>query len=322
MKKVEFRAMGCRMQALVDSHARRVTAPLLQAPVWFEQWEQSLSRFRPDSELNLLNRSRGLPFTASQPLWDVLNLALRAEDDSGGLVTPVVLDALEFAGYDRSFDLLPQDLAGTLTVQADGALNPPERIPGPPTLAPSLSEGIELDHAARTVTLRPGLRLDFGGVAKGWAAHQAMRRLSHYSPALVSAGGDIAVSGPRLDGSPWPVGITNPFKPHEHIALLHLGRGGVATSGRDYRRWRQGEAARHHIIDPRHGLPAVTDILSATVVAPDVMQAEMAAKTVFILGSRAGLEWLAHRPHYAVYLVLEGATVITNPLMRKLMLVH
>jgi FAD:protein FMN transferase len=121
----------------------------------------------------------------------------------------------------------------------------------------------------------------------------------------VDAGGDIAISGPQHDGSPWAIGVADPLNPGEDLALLMLGKSGVATSGRDYRRWQKDGRWQHHIIDPRSGLPAETDVLSATVIAPNVMEAETAAKMVLILGSQAGLDWLENQPQMAGILVLE-----------------
>jgi thiamine biosynthesis lipoprotein len=156
------------------------------------------------------------------------------------------------------------------------------------------------------------VRLDLGGVAKGWAADQAARRLAEAGPALVDAGGDISVSGPMADGLPWPIAIANPFAPDQSLGLALLARGAVATSGRDYRRWMRGGLEQHHIIDPRSGQPAQTDILSATIVAPDGPLAEMAAKVALILGSRAGLAWLDARPTLAGLLVLEDGRILRS----------
>jgi thiamine biosynthesis lipoprotein len=149
------------------------------------------------------------------------------------------------------------------------------------------------------------MQLDFGGVAKGWAAHQASKRLAADGAALVSAGGDIAISAAGADGQLWPVAIDDPFRPGEFIQTLMLGKCGVATSGTDYRRWKQGGRWSHHLIDPRTGQPAQTDVVTVTVIAPDALQAEMAAKTALILGSGPGLEWLAARPEFPALLVLE-----------------
>ena len=80
------------------------------------------------------------------------------------------------------------------------------------------------------------------------------------------------------------------------MEILFLERCGVATSGKDRRRWIREGVLKHHIIDPLTDQPAETDVLTVTVIAPDVMLAEAAAKAVFIQGSRAGLEWIEAHP--------------------------
>jgi thiamine biosynthesis lipoprotein len=132
-----------------------------------------------------------------------------------------------------------------------------------------------------------------------------MRRLQRQGPALVDAGGDIAISGPRADGSPWQIGVSNPFQRGQEIETLYLNECGVATSGKDHRRWTRNGIFQHHIIAPLTGQPAETDLLTVTVVAPEVMQAEAAAKAAFILGSRAGLEWIEAHPELAALFILE-----------------
>jgi len=279
------------MLAILDAPVPRARPKLEHVPEWFESWEQSLSRFRESSELSQLNRSPGISVPVSQTLWSVLQAALRAEEQSGGLVTPAVLDALERAGYDRSFDTLE------LEERANGKLLA--------EAAPAIDRSrVEAEPGTRSVRLPLGLRLDFGGVAKGWAAQQSMGRLSPYGPALVDAGGDIAISGLQADGTPWVIGVADPLEPEADLATLNVGRCGVATSGTDYRRWKKDGAWQHHIIDPRTGLPSTSDVLSATVVAPSVVDAEVAAKTALILGSRDGLGWVEAHPAYAGILVL------------------
>jgi thiamine biosynthesis lipoprotein len=162
-----------------------------------------------------------------------------------------------------------------------------------------------VDAHKRTLQLPEGVGLDFGGVAKGWAAHQAMRRLSAVGPALVSGGGDIAISGPPSDGEPWPIDVVNPLEPSSFLETVFLDRGGVATSGRDRRHRNPAGIPKHHVIDPRTGVPAQTDVLTATVVGPTVMQAEALAKAVMISGSQAGLAWLDHDEAFEGLLVLE-----------------
>lgn len=298
MQRIEFRAMGCAMMVALDSDGPEAGAWLAEAPRWFEEWERHLSRFRPQSELSALNRTPGRWVLVSAPLWAVLDEGLAAAEATGGLVSPALLEAVEAAGYTRDF------AAGAWAKQGAPA--------GPlPALALNAWGRIERDERRRMVRLPAGIRLDLGGVAKGWAADEVVRRLGPVAPTLVDAGGDIAVSGPMADGAPWPIAVDDPLHAGERLDLLLLSGGGVATSGRDYRRWRQGEGYAHHIIDPRTGAPARTDVLSATVVAPSAATAEAGAKAALILG-RAG--WAAScMRHPASLLVLEDAEVLRGP---------
>jgi FAD:protein FMN transferase len=302
MKHIEFRAMGSRMLALLDGPGDQAEEALGRLPEWFEEWEQVLSRFRSGNELDRLNHSKGLPMAVSQTLWAVFQAACAAERFTAGLVSPTILDALVWAGYDRSFEFLPTVLAGASF-----------EMPGKP-----VSSGVIVwDVPTRSLVLPDSIHLDLGGVAKGWAADRALRRLSRLGPALVAAGGDIAISGLKNDGQSWPVGVDDPFNTGAYFETLKLACCGVATSGRDYHRWLKDGTRQHHIIDPRSGLPADTDILAATVVAPSIMEAEAAAKAVLILGSQAGLDWLEADSGLACILVLEDGSRIYSRNMEK-----
>ena len=302
MNRIEFRAMGCRMLVLLDGTTGLEEELLGRVPAWFEEWEQVLSRFRPGNELDRLNRSDGLPMAVSQTLWDVIQAARTAEKFTGGLVAPAVLDALAGAGYDRSFEFLqPIQTSPSYTAPA----------------WPAPSGVIVWDVSTRSLVLDDSTHLDLGGIAKGWAADRAARRLSRHAPALVDAGGDIAISGLLNDGQAWPVGIDDPFTSGAHFETLKLAHCGVATSGKDVHRWLKDGIWHHHIIDPRTGLPADTDVLAATVIAPTVLEAEAAAKAVLILGSQAGLDWLDADSALAGVLVLENGNHIYSQNMEK-----
>jgi thiamine biosynthesis lipoprotein len=300
MEKIEFHAMGCQVMAAIDRDEDSVKGDLQKVKGWFETWEQRFSRFRQDSELSRINQSTGQPLQVSQLMKEVLQSALQASQLSGGLVTPAILNALESAGYDRSFEqLMP------VVLPAGGQLHP--MMDGP-----VVEDGFWFDAQSRTLMLSPGVRLDLGGIAKGWAVDRAVRRLGRIGPALVDAGGDIAVSGCMADGEPWSVGVYDPYDPVKQLDLILLSGGAVATSGRDRRRWLRNGTWRHHLIDPRTRLPAQTDVLRATVIAPNARLAEAAAKTVLISGSMRGIEWMDNSPKYAGLIVLEDGGVLTS----------
>ncbi len=142
-----------------------------------------------------------------------------------------------------------------------------------------------------------------------------MERLQVEGPALVDAAGDIAISGPRADGDPWQIGVADPFHQGEEIEVLFLKRCGVATSGKDRRRWLRDGALKHHIINPLTNQPAETDVLTVTVIAPNVMQAEAAAKAVFIQGSGPGLEWIEAHPEFAALFILDDGQMVYSQKM-------
>jgi len=303
LHRLPFRTMGCEMLAILDYDSESAPDILKDVPDWFEEWEQSLSRFRLNSELSRVNRTFDQPIQVSQTFWDVFQSAQWAYEFSDGLVSPTLLDAVIDAGYDRPFDDLN-------LYQTDSS-------------APALFKTHPLsmvmtDPAARTITLPQGLRLDFGGIAKGWAAQQTVERLQEYGPCLMNSGGDIAISGSRLDASPWPIGVSNPFETGTDLEVLHLKRSGVASSGKDRRHWNQNGVFRHHIIDPFTGLPAETNLLRVTVVAPSVMEAEAAAKTAFILGLEKGLAWIESLPSFESVMILENGQMIYSTGIQEL----
>ena len=287
--------MGCQILAVLDNDSAEAGQELAHLPSWFEEWEQCLSRFRADSELSQLNRQAGESVQVSDVMWQVATEAIRAAHDSNGIVVPTLLGALEAAGYDRSFEQI-----GDFTASSTPSAN----------ITPShLWQKIETDPDTGSITLPAGCRLDFGGIAKGWAAHQAARRLSKWGGILVDAGGDIAINGPINIKNPWPIAINDPFGRTPEPLLL-IQRGGIATSARDYRRWKQNNQTKHHIIDPRTNQPAQTDVLAATVVAPTLADAEIATKTILILGAQAGLQWLEGQLLLAALVITEEGEIL------------
>lgn len=259
-----FRAMGTDVELLLDSESDADTRDGLRAAEdEIRRLEGLLSRFDPDSELSRLNRARAM--VAGPELAEVTGLALQGRESTGGRFDPTVHDAVVAAGYDRSFDRMPDDLGarpGAVSVRCGG--------------------GVHLDHATRAITLAPDARLDLGGIAKGWTADRVSGLLSDYGPCLVNVGGDLATRGVPGDGA-WAVGVETP----EGTLSLSLERGAMATSGRDRRRWRCDGDAAHHVIDPATARPAETDLLRVTVVAGSAAWAEVLATGFLVAGVEA-----------------------------------
>jgi FAD:protein FMN transferase len=302
MLRGEFHSMGSKIKLVLDCDSPKGNKLLRLARTWFLEWETSLSRFRADSELSRLNQfSRSTQperFVELSPvLWEVLTEALKADRRTRGLVSPFILDTLIEAGYDRPFNskapfqhFEPPPTQGKSTI-----IQNEKQIPS------AFQDQIVLVPSTHTIWWPKEARIDLGGFAKGWAAGQAARLLGEYCPALVEAGGDVAVNGTRENGRPWNIGVPDPYYPEQNSIVIPLQQGGVATSGSSYRQWRRKGVVQHHIIDPRTGNPAETDLVSVSVVAPSTLEAEIAAKVVFILGSEAGLRWMDSQPELSAY---------------------
>lgn len=260
-----FHAMGTEIELHLDARPSAAAERALhEAEVEFLRLEAVLSRFEEESELSRLNRSGSL--VVGRDLLELVRVARDARRRTSGRFDPTVLRALVTAGYDRSFEDVPPD--------------------GPPvTGGTRCGGGITIDRAASRVTLDEGVELDLGGIAKGYAADRVASALDAYGPSLVNAGGDVAVSRPPAGGC-WPIGVETA----EGQIVVGLETGGLATSGRDRRRWSRGGEEHHHLIDPAQGRPSRSDILRVTSIASTAAGAEVAAKALFLAGSDAARE--------------------------------
>jgi thiamine biosynthesis lipoprotein len=266
------------------------------------------SRFLPDSELSRVNAQPGRAVRVSADTAQLVTRAVEAWRVTGGLFDPTVLPALEAAGYDRTFEALADETgdreenraAGQAAGQAVGqAVGAPPRSAVP---APGCAGiRVTVDDLGGTVRLPHRTRLDLGGIGKGYAADQVAFDLRSQGAdgVCVNLGGDVRVGGRSPQGAGWSVGVADPFDTSEHprdLTVLALGEGAVATSSRARRRWRRGGRPMHHVIDPRTGAPARTDLVAVTVVAAEVHWAEVLAKGALVAGSGAGTRLLdAHR---------------------------
>ena len=252
-----FDALGgeCELHAIGTGEGA-----LDDAEAWVRERHARFSRFEPDSELSRLNAAGGSWVAVSGELEALLRLALDAHERSGGLVHAGVLPALLAAGYTRTFAQGP-------TV---ATLERPRPLPALPGL---------LEVGPGRARLAAGSGLDLGGLAKGWLADVCSERLG--PNALVNLGGDLRARGPGPDGEGWPVGFAG-----RTVLLADMG---AATSGTTRRRWGDG---LHHLIDPRSGLPARSDLEEVSVLARSAADAEILAKTALLLGRDAGEAWL------------------------------
>jgi thiamine biosynthesis lipoprotein len=276
-----FDALGSTCELLsVDSGP----AALERCEQRIREAEARFTRFLRDSELADLNAGDGRYVPVSPEMFAMLQAALWAFEVSEGLVNAAVLPALAAAGYDRPF--------------RQGLTEPSVLYP---TQLPALPEVLLLDQATRSAALAPGAALDLGGIAKGALADILIDELGEN--AACNLGGDLRVRGAGPEGDGWHIGLCDG-------TLVALRDGGVCTSGISKRRWGH---SMHHLIDPRTGMPARTDLAEVTVVTDSALRGEVYAKTAVLLGASLGIAFLeARHVHYAV-VPAEGAGTAAGP---------
>ncbi|HZC05645.1 MAG TPA: FAD:protein FMN transferase [Ktedonobacterales bacterium] len=265
---------------------------------WFREVDVRLSRFTAESELSRLNAAAGSWQTVSPVLFDALAQSVRAAEESDGLFDPTLLTLIEALGYDRDFSAIRHSetrpaLAGARSLWVGAGA----------TVAGGW-RAIELDAANRRVRLPFGVRLDLGGIAKGWAADVALERFFAPSqPALINVGGDMRARGGPETGGVWPIGLGTSEAALDAdpttLPVVTLGAGGLAVSGARDRWWYQAGRRQHHLIDPRTGRPAqlwidADDspdsatgeplIMAVAALAPTAAHAEVAAKVAIMQG--------------------------------------
>lgn len=270
MEYCEFRAMNSAIVLGAEGEPSEVERGFEFTRGWIQAQEQRFTRFSETSELAALNRRAGGWAAVSDELFEIVATAFELHRQTQGLFDPTILDALERAGYDKSMDELRRYGAGEQ--------KPSARRAG------TFGE-VQFDAQAHAICLPRGVRLDLGGIAKGWIAEHAAEHLAAYSRACaVSAGGDMVLIGLPEGQAAWEVDLEDPRTPDLTLAQLRVGPGAVATSSVTKRRWQQGDKTQHHLIDPRTQQPAITDWLAVTVIAAHAVTAETFAKGLLIAG--------------------------------------
>jgi len=260
--------------------------------------DRTMSPHKADSELSRINREAG---SAPVPLSaEMARLLARANDFSqlsGGAfdITYAAVGHL----YDYRNRTRPDEATLALARAAVGYRN------------------LVLDMRERTVRFAiPGMRIDLGGFAKGHAVDNAASILRHRGirHAIVSAGGDSRVIGDRR-GRPWTIGVRDPRRAGEMVAVLPLEDTSISTSG-DYERYFDADGVRfHHVIDPSTGRSPVS-VHSVTILADDGLTTEALSKSVFVLGVEKGMRLIeAQRGVDAVVVDSAGALHYSSGLL-------
>jgi thiamine biosynthesis lipoprotein len=265
--------MGTAIRVELWSQERAAAEAAMNAVMeQMHQVDRTMSPHKPESELSRINRDaavKAVPLSAE--MYGLLQRSLEFSRLSDGAFDITFASAGHLYDYRERVRPSAEALA-----EARGAIG---------------YEGLLLDPHSRTVRFaRPGMRIDLGGFAKGYAVDRgaAILRSRGVRNAIVTAGGDSHIVGDRR-GRPWTIGVRDPRRPGELAAVLPLVDVAVSTSG-DYERYfEEGGVRYHHVLDPRTGASATT-VQSVTIIAADGLTSEALSKSVFVLGVDKGMQ--------------------------------
>ena len=162
------------------------------------------------------------------------------------------------------------------------------------------------------VTVKNGIQLDLGGIAKGYIADQCadFLRTEGVKRAIINLGGNVLVIGSKEEGVPWKVGIQRPFDDrNEIIGSVQVSDCSVVTSGIYERYFEKDGTIYHHILDPETGYPVSNGLESVTILSSSSVVADALSTSAFLLGKERALELIENLPDTEAILIDEDSTI-------------
>ena len=253
--------------------------------------DASMSPLIPSSELARLNENAGKHlFQVSDELYSLLNRSIEFSNLTDG-------------AFDVTFSS-----AGYLYDYRNRKR--PEKTSLDPLLPLIDYHHLILNRDTKSIRFaRAGVRIDLGGVAKGYAVDRCIQLLQQrgISHALVAAGGDSRVIGTRW-GKPWTIGVRDPRDREKLVAVIPLENVAVSTSG-DYERYfEEGGVRYHHILDPKTG-DSARELQSVTIIGPDALTTDALSTGLFVLGLNDGLRLANRLPDIEAIIVDQTGTL-------------
>lgn len=252
--------------------------------------EDHMSANRDDTEISQVNAMAGkTPVKVSEDTFYVISKALEYARLTNGAFDPSVGPLVKLWNIGNGDEKVP----------------PTEKILAAKALVDWRQ--VVLDATTRTVFLKkPGMALDLGAIAKGYAADEIEKILLNHKvkAAVIDLGGNVFVFGSKKDKSPWRIGIQNPESERgEYLGIVSGGQMTVVTSGVYERYFIENGKRYHHIMSTQTGFPVDNDLISVSIVSKSSIDADALSTVLFVLGIEKGMEFLKQFPDtYAIFI--------------------
>lgn len=247
----------------------------------------------PDSEVSKLNAGAG-DLTLSEDTLSLLSRALEVYEQTGGLFDPTIYPLMTLWGFHTDTPHVPA------REEIDAVL--------------PLVDGEKLRLEDSTLSMGERQSVDLGGIAKGFASARVMELFQKHRvrSGMVSLGGNVQTLGTKPDGSLWRIGIRDPKGGgNSYLGVLSVRDRAVITSGGYERFFEENGQTYIHILDPRTGYPAQSDLASATVVSADGTLADGLSTALYIMGSQAAAQfWTGYADSFDMVLVTQSGEIL------------
>ena len=252
-------------------------------------------------------------FSISSETGDIYRVNRDGEGDLSEDTRSLLASALEY-GKDTNgiFDCTIEPV-----MEAWGFTTKNYRIPSDSELAELLShvDASTVTLSGNHVTLPEDVKLDLGGIAKGFTSARVMEvfKNSGVTSGIISLGGNVQTLGTKPDEKLWRVGIQDPNDLNAMFAVVEVSDEAVITSGAYQRYFEENGVHYHHIIDPRTGYPAESGLTSVTIISPDGTLADALSTSLFIMGpDDASAFWQNHRDKFEAIMMTENGEVLVT----------
>jgi thiamine biosynthesis lipoprotein len=292
--------MACRFQVYLNAgqhpDAARTAMTALDE---VDRVESILTVYRADSEVSVINKMAGdEPVSVGPNVWELLSLAVQLHAETGGAFDVTAGPLSETWGFARRAGRVPSDseLAAVRAKVGSGYL--------------------DIDQQQQSVRFtRPGVKLNFGGIGKGYALDVSSRLLEadgirdflfHGGRSSVLARGARLGSDDACRDGGWQVGLIHPQRPQVRLAEVRLRDRALSTSGSQMQSFQHRGCRYGHILDPRTGRPC-EGMLSVTVLAATAALADALSTALFVMGPDDAAKFCQQHPDIAAILIFPAA---------------
>ncbi len=303
IKEIVFKCLGTTINVRIVVNQQQSIAnaknDLFEIQEIYFKTEKTFSRFDPESELSWFNSNLNQYKKTSSEMLSVSKKVLKCYKETGGFFDPRIIEALEKTGYDKNFD----DISNyDLSIENEIV-----------EIKRDLVEDILIDDEK----LYFAARMDFSGIVKGYITDRVSDFLSQkgWRNFLVDSGGDIFFAGKDEENNPWYVDLEG-FS-HEKM-MFALSDMAIATSGIGKRKWEKNGKRFHHLVNPKNPNDFSFDLKSVTVIAKTTEQADVWAKTLFLMGKDDAIKYAKEKEIACVILDYKGSVWISSIIKKYL----